>query len=140
MIKYDSRLVRAMRSYFTELEKSSCCSMNGYFPVKHEKKIRSILNNAQRMLRPNLKLNDMPTICENTWHSCVGFARERIVDKMDKTSDLGIAWAADRIETLEAEVREKDKKIAELRVKSEAADTLAKEIGKIGSQMIERGL
>ncbi|MHA1806716.1 MAG: hypothetical protein ACTSX2_04020 [Candidatus Thorarchaeota archaeon] len=92
MMKYDSRLITAMRNYFDLLKESRCMSMNGYYPVAHEMKIRSVLRNARRILQ----LQD--TV---------------------------------RIKELEDEVRAKDNKIAELRVKVEAGDALAKAVDKI---------
>lgn len=101
MMKYDSRLITAMRNYFEELKKARCIAVDGHYPAPHEKKIRSVLRNARRILQ----LEDTARIAE-----------------------------------LEEQVRAKDAMIAELRVKSEAADTLVKEMEKIGNQMIERGV
>lgn len=122
-MKYDSRLVTAMRNYFKELEKPHIAlSINGEFPRAHERKIRSILNNARRMMRPKMNTNDLQSIYKNTWYSCVGFAQDRIADRTDKTSDFGIAWADIRIHELEEQLAKKDKMIATLRVKAEAID------------------
>lgn len=71
------------------------------------------------------------TAQENSWNLTAVCAQDRIDADDHLGSDHGIVWAVERIKTLEAEAREKDKKIAELRTTAEAGQALAKEVSKL---------
>jgi len=68
---------------------------------------------------------------EDMWNLLATGAQDRITNGNQYSSDWGTAWAANRIKTLEAEVREKDAKIAELRTTAEAGKVLAAEVSKL---------
>jgi len=103
-MNYD-RLIRSFQGFLEQREKDGVAKINGKLPRAQQIKMDSIFRQVFRIANKEIKEIANENCGESIWDSVVRFARERVRNEEEVTSDLGKVWAAERIAELEKQLQ-----------------------------------